>query len=99
MKSRRDIEMNFSRAVSQAQELEEISKELSTIASAHMSGALEMLSIYWKGDNSTAFNEKGKILTDEMLNTADDIIKVAKSIRSTAGLIYNAEKVAYQLGL
>lgn len=98
MKSRRDIEMNFTRAVSQAQELEQISKELSEIATAHMAGALEMLSINWKGDNANAFKDKGKILTDEMLDTADDIIKVANSIQSTAKLIYNAERTAMQLG-
>lgn len=98
MKSRRDIEMNFTRAVSQAQELEQISKELSEIATAHMAGALEMLAINWKGDNANAFKDKGKILTDEMLDTADDIIKVANSIQSTAKLIYNAERTAMQLG-
>ena len=99
MKSKRDIEMNFSRAVAQAQELEEISKELSAIATAHMAGALEMLSISWKGDNAINFNKKGKVITEEMLDTADDIIKVANSIQSTARLIYNAEKAALQLGL
>lgn len=98
MKTKSQIEMDFERAVNQAMELEEISKELSQLASAHVAGAMEMLSFNWKGDNADKFMKNGKLLTGEMLDTADDLIKVAKNIRLTAGIVYNAEKSAMQLG-
>lgn len=98
MKTKYQIEMDFERAISQARELEEISKELSLLATAHISGALEMLSQNWKGENGEKYCEQGHQLTGEMLETADDLIKVAKNIKMTAGIVYNAEKTALQLG-
>lgn len=98
MKSKREIEMNFSRAITQAEELETLSKELNQMATEHIRGALKMLMFNWQGDNAELFYEKGDMLTNEMLDTADDLIKVAKNIKSTANMVYNAEKAAIQLG-
>ena len=99
MKSKKEIEMNFSKALSQAEELETLSKELSQMATDHIRGAIKMLMFSWQGDNSELFVEKGEILSMEMLDTADDLIKVAKSIAATANIVYNAESAAIQLGL
>lgn len=99
MKSKQEIEMNFSRALSQAEELENLSKELSQMATEHVKGAIKMLMFNWQGDNSKLFVEKGEVLTNEMLETADDLIKVAKNITTTANIVYNAESAAFQLGL
>ena len=98
MKDRREIEMDFSRALSQAQELEMLSKELSSIATYHIAEALRVLKTSWQGDNSELFNEKGEVLSTEILETADDLIKVARNISVTAGVIYKAEKQAMQVG-
>lgn len=98
MKSKSEIEMNFSRAVSQAQELETLSKELSEMATEHIKGAMRLLALSWQGENANLYFEKGEILSGEMLDTADDLIKVAKNIRSTANVVYTAEKAALQLG-
>lgn len=98
MKSKSEIEMDFERAVSQAQELEELSKELSELATEHVKGALRMLMFNWQGDNAELFSLKGKTLTNEMIETADDLIKVAKNIKSTANIVYTAEKAAASLG-
>ncbi len=98
MKSKSEIEMDFSRAMSQAQELEELSKELSEIATEHVKGALRLLAFNWQGDSSELFLEKGDVITGEMLDTADDLIKVAKNIKSTANIVYTAENAAVQLG-
>ncbi|HOO26919.1 MAG TPA: hypothetical protein PLU43_00525 [Lachnospiraceae bacterium] len=98
MKSKEEIEIDFSRAIAQAQELEDIAKELSQIASAHIAGALEMLALNWQGENAKQYADKGKILTKDMFETADDLIKVAKNIRLTAGIVYDAEKTAVGIG-
>lgn len=98
MKSKSEIEMNFSRAISQAEELESLSKELNQMATEHIRGALKMLMFSWQGDNAEKFYEKGNMLTNEMLDTADDLIKVAKNIANTADIVYNAEKAALSLG-
>ena len=55
MKSKKEIEMNFSKALSQAEELETLSKELSQMATDHIRGAIKMLMFSWQGDNSELF--------------------------------------------
>jgi len=97
MKSKSEIEMDFSRAMSQAQELEALSKELSEIATEHVKGAMRLLMINWQGDNAQLFVDKEKVLTNEMLSTADDLIRVAKNIKNTANIVYTAEKAALEL--
>lgn len=94
MKTKEEIEIDFSRAISQAQELEQIAQELSNIANAHLEGAFAMLRNSWKGDNQTVFDQKGETITNEMYDTADEMIRVAKSIRTTADIVYRAEKSA-----
>lgn len=96
-RTKEDIEIDFARAISQAQELEEIASELSNIANAHVESAFSMLEKSWKGDNADLFGKKGGNMSMEMLETADDLIKVAKSIRATADIVYRAEKAAVQI--
>lgn len=96
-RSKEEIEIDFSRAISQAQELEEIAKQLSNIARGHVEGAMAMLEASWKGENANAFEKKGKVITADMFDTADDLIKVARNIRTTADIVYRAEKAAIQI--
>lgn len=96
-RSKAEIEIDFSRAICQAQELEEIARQLSNIAKAHLESAMELLEASWKGENADVASKKGQILTADMYETADDLIKVAKNIRNTAEIVYKAEKAAVQI--
>lgn len=96
-KTKEEIEIDFSRAICQAQELEEIARQLSDISRAHLEGAMAILEASWKGENSNAFCKKEQILTADMYDTADDLIKVAKNIRNTADIVYRAEKAAARI--
>lgn len=96
-RTKEEIEIDFSRAISQAQELEQIATELSNIANAHLEGAFSMLRNSWKGENQAIFDRKGDVITTEMYDTADDMIRVAKSIRATADIVYRAEKSAMSI--
>jgi len=99
MKSKRDIEMNFSRAVNQSQQLESISNDLIDIATQNISETFRILTNYWKGDNSQQFINRGENLSRELLEAADELNKIAKSINSTATIVYTAEKAAIQIGI
>lgn len=99
MKSKSDIEMDFSRAVSQSQELETMAKDLEEIATERLSEVLRLLSRSWDGDNYELFADGVRHLVDEVLRTADDLNKVSKNIMSTANIVYTAEKAALQIGL
>lgn len=96
-KSKEEIEIEFTRANDQAEELEQIALELSNIAKSDVENAMVMLSGNYRGDNGRLFVAKGKTLTHEIYETADDLLKVAKSIRETADIIYRAEKMAINI--
>ena len=98
MRTKSEIEMNFSRALAQAEELETLSKELNEMATEHIRGAIRLLMLNWKGDTAELYSDSGGQLTHEMLDTADDLIKVAKSIATTADIVYTAETAAIGMG-
>ena len=92
MRGREEIEIDFLRAVNQANELNQIANELSQIAKAQIEGAFAMLASSWKGENEAQYVAKGQLLTEDILETADDLIKVADNIRVSANFVYQAEK-------
>ena len=93
-KTRREIEIDFSRAMNQAQELECLAGDLSRIANNRVESALLVLKNSWRGDAGESMELAGKKTIEEIFSTADDLIKVARTIRKTAELIYKAEKSA-----
>lgn len=96
-KSKYEIEMDFTRAISQAQELENLADSLSRIANNGVGSALLVLKNSWRGDAGGSIELAGKKTTADIYRTADDLIKVARNIRSTANLVYKAEKQATSL--
>ena len=93
-KSKYEIEMDFNRAISQAQELEILADSMSRIANNGVGSALLVLKNSWRGDAGESIELAGRKTTADIYRTADDLIKVARSIRTTANLVYKAEKAA-----
>lgn len=96
-KTKYEIEMDFTRAISQAQELENLADNLSRIANSGVESALLVLKNSWRGDAGGSIELAGRKTTADIYRTADDLMKVARNIRSTADLVYKAEKAALNL--
>ena len=96
-KTKYEIEMDFTRAICQAQELERLADDLSRIANSGVETALLVLKNSWRGDAAGSMELAGKKATSEIYRTADDLMRVARNIRSTADLVYRAEKSAVDL--
>ncbi|MCR5301828.1 MAG: hypothetical protein K6E49_05260 [Lachnospiraceae bacterium] len=96
-KSKYEIEMDFTRAISQAQELERLADDLSRIANNGVETSLLVLKNCWKGDASGSIELAGKKATAEIYKTADELMRVSRNIRATADLVYRAEKNAVDL--
>ena len=94
MKSKYEIEMDFSETISQAEELEEISKGLSRMACNSMPGVLDILAAAWKGENAVGYISKGCNLATDILNVAEKLMKMADEMRYTANIVYKAEIAA-----
>lgn len=99
MKSKEAIEIEFAKAINEAQELESIAGSLSSIANSIISKDIVSLEQAWKGNCASALSMKSRNLSSEMLTIAQNLFGVAKSIRTTAELVYKAEKAALFMAL
>ena len=86
--------MDFTRAVSKAQELEEIATQLSSVANGYVEGGMSSLRSGWISENASLFIKKGSVISKDIYDVADDIMRIANNIRSTADIVYRAEKAA-----
>lgn len=96
-KTKFEIEMDYTRATEQAQELEHLADDLSRIANSGIESALLVLKNCWRGDAGESMELAGRKTTADIYRTADNLMRVAKSIRLTADLVYRAEIKAVDL--
>lgn len=94
MKSKETIEIEFAKAIGEAQELEDVASALADIGNSIITKDIVMLEKAWKGNNSLALSMKNRTLSEDFFEAAQNLFSVAKSIRKTADLIYRAEKAA-----
>lgn len=90
-RSKQEIEIDFSRAVSQAQEIENMANELGAIANSNMDDSMAVLKKCFKGEAGNAMADIGGEIGMGLLRAADDLLSVARNIRQTSKIIYNAE--------
>lgn len=89
--SRTAIIFNFRKAIQQADELDDIARQLSRMASSDFSATMQKVSANWKGANASAYLVKGNRLQGDMVSTAAALRGIATEIRNVARRIYNAE--------
>lgn len=88
------IEIDFARALSQADQLEQISIDLSSMAKTRVEKAMGLLDSHWNGENARLFIKKGENLIPDLIETAEYLKQMAANIRFTADKIYSAEMQA-----
>lgn len=93
-KSRQDIEMNYLRAMSVADELTDISYKIDDVINKDYVRIFSDIAGNWQGDNASVFVERGDDFILRMISVADEITKVSRNIKLTAETIYKAEKNA-----
>ncbi len=96
-RSLHSIEMDFSKAKRQAQELDEVAENLAKLSGTQLENTLEQLGTNWTGDNSVKYIGKGRTLQENITATAGSIHDVASAIREIAEIIYEAEMEAWEL--
>ncbi len=88
------IDIEFKRAIEQADELDELSGELCSIGSVRMDEALMLLNRSYKGQNATRYMDKLNRFRERVYDSAEILKGTASMIRMTATLIYEAEMAA-----
>ena len=97
MKSKEEIEIEFSRAMVQAQELEDVATAMLVLANDLNGNEITKFERSWKGSSADALSLKWRHLIQDMIDTAQGIEQISRSIRTTADLIYKAEKAAVMM--
>ncbi len=88
------IDIEFKRAIEQADELDELSGRLCLIGSVRIDEALQLLNKSFKGQNASDYTDKALHLKDSVYESAEILKVTASMIRMTASLIYEAEMAA-----
>ena len=95
--SKTEIDIEFKRAIEQADELEELSCKLCNIGNIKLEGALTLLTNAWKGQNASYYLMNTGILKDRLYDSAEILKDTAQMIRRTANVIYAAEMAAVSI--
>lgn len=89
--------MDFLRAMEQARELDRLADNLSRIANSGVESALLVLKNNWRGEAGESIELAGRNTTADIYRTAEDLVDTARSIRTTANIVYRAEKSAINM--
>lgn len=91
--------MDFENARRQAEELEQIARNLSTLVDSSFRPCLQGIAANWKGENADAFCKKGNIVGEKIMRSALDLKNTAETIRKIAENTCQAEKRIYDIAL
>ncbi|MCR5604138.1 MAG: hypothetical protein K6G27_10620 [Lachnospiraceae bacterium] len=92
-----EIDIEFKKAMEQADELEELSCTLCNISNIKIERALTLLTRSWKGQNAMDYLKNTKVLKDRLFDSAEILKDTAEMIRRTASVIYTAEMAAVSI--
>ncbi len=98
-KSSYTIRIEFDEAVSQANNLEKIAKDLNKAANLVLENALSGIKSSWNSDSSFEYLKKGRKVQEELRERAKDLTKIASDVRTVARNTYDAEKRAAQIAM
>ena len=94
MSIKAEIDIEFKRALEQADELDELSGRLCNIGSGKMDEALALLSKSFKGQNASDYIDRAGRFKERVYDSAEILKGTARMIRLTASIIYEAEMAA-----
>lgn len=97
MRSEYQIWMDFRIAQEQVQNLRAVAARMEELADQRMQGALRRVGSNWKGENSEAFQGKGRILQNKITLTASDIRRIADAVEQIARRTRDAELAAIRI--
>ena len=97
MKSQYQIEIDYKAAINQAQKLEKIASNIKNMSSNDLETCMKQIDAKWKSTNATAFVGKGRTLQQQISETAKELDKAAKTIRSIAERTRRAELEALRI--
>ena len=91
------ININFKEAMRKADRLEEIADNIKNMADSDLEREMNAIRANWKGENAENYLRKTDTVRGKMRKTADNLKKIARTIRTIATNTYNAEMRALEI--
>ncbi len=97
MLSADQININFQKAKSDAQALDDLAVQIENLAKNQLDQSINKLSGAWTGANADIFIGKERQVQTDIKSVATDLRKVATDVRATAEEIYRTEMRNYEI--
>ena len=97
MGSLSEINFNYEQAMRQARTLEELAEKITNASERDMGDILNDVNSAWKSDNSAQYLKKGQKVKEDMLTTAENVERIAATIKTIAARIREAELEAWRI--
>lgn len=91
------IEFDYSRAMLQANRLEEIAANIMNMSDRELENALQELRYGWEGDASQLYIQKGMELKTKIDSISKNLVDAAQTIRRIARRLHDAEMAAVSI--
>ncbi len=96
MKTQQQIQFDHTLALSQAKQLENLSREMGSVTRS-VNIAMQDLSSAWKGESASAYLRKGEQVKNNIARISSDMQTIAEEIRATANRVYQTELNAVRI--
>ena len=91
------LKINFEKALKQAEELENIAKEIENVAKVDLEDSFNSISRNWTGENSNNYIKKGAKVKEDIKKTAKNLKETAEAIREIVRRDNVAEEAAERI--
>lgn len=91
------LKINFEKALKQAEELENIAKEIENVAKVDLEDSFNSISRNWTGENSNNYIKKGAKVKEDIKKTAKNLNETAEAIREIVRRDKEAEEAAERI--
>ena len=91
------LDFNYSRAINQAKQIDDIANEMLSVASTRLQNSLDSIGACWKGESSQQFIGYCAGVQTDIRNQSRNLQNVARRIRDAAKIIRDAEMRAKEL--
>ena len=96
IKTENSIFIDFKKSGYQAEQLEEVSKELERLSDFDMPEHLKKITEHWQGEHVALYEKNGQNIIQTMKETAEKLRISSITIQKIAKAVYETEKKALQ---
>lgn len=91
------IQMDFEKALKQADELEDIARQIENISKSYVQESFNGILKDWKGESSNSYIKKGTKVSEDIKKKAESLKKTAVTIREIVKKNKEAESMANKI--